>query len=194
MRSTLFALAFAAVGVSAAPSAPSADVNLTADQATTILKSITDSLQAAGDLRASLQQATPQFTSENAASPYQALADSFTSTFNLLPSTSGDFDIGPATDAQAAAICALVPKFEAAGTHASDTLLNVPDFQDANGTPARTAAINLGLVLENLGWQLNIFHWGFINSGVASTCDKATQIAFGAVPLLLMNAGDAILY
>lgn len=124
----------------------------------------------------------------------QSLADSFTSTLNLLPSNNGDVDIGTATDAQAAAICALVPKFVAAGTHASDTLLNAPGFQDDNNTPARKAAINLGLVLDNLGWQLNMFHWGFINSGAAGTCDKATQVDFGTVPLLLMNAGDAILY
>lgn len=72
MRSNLFALAFAAVGVSAAPAA---DTTLTADQATTILKSLIDSLQAAGDLRASLQKATPQFTEENAASPYQVRSE-----------------------------------------------------------------------------------------------------------------------
>ncbi|KAF3076668.1 hypothetical protein THAR02_04419 [Trichoderma harzianum] len=193
MRSNLFALAFAAVGVSAAPAADT--TTLTADQATTILKSLIDSLQAAGDLRASLQKATPQFTEENAASPYQALADSFISTLNLLPpSNNGDFDIGPATDAQAATICSLVPKFEAAGTHASDTLINVPGFQDDNTGPARTAALNLGFALDNLGWQLNMFHWGFINSGAALTCDKATQDAFYTVPNLLMNAGDAIIY
>ncbi|KAK0761602.1 hypothetical protein N5P37_006555 [Trichoderma harzianum] len=192
MRSNLFALAFAAVGVSAAPAADT--TTLTADQATTILKSVIDSLQAAGDLRASLQKATPQFTEENAASPYQALADSFISTLNLLPGNNGDVDIGPATDAQAATICSLVPKFEAAGTHASDTLINVPGFQDDNTTPARTAALNLGFALDNLGWQLNMFHWGFINSGAALTCDKATQDAFYTVPNLLMNAGDAIIY
>lgn len=69
MRSNLFALAFAAVGVSAAPTVDSA--NLTADQATTLFKNIIDSLQATGDLRASLQQATPEFTEETAAAPYQ---------------------------------------------------------------------------------------------------------------------------
>lgn len=73
MRSNLFALAFAAVGVSAAPAADT--TTLTADQATTILKSLIDSLQAAGDLRASLQKATPQFTEENAASPYQVRSE-----------------------------------------------------------------------------------------------------------------------
>ncbi|PKK43539.1 hypothetical protein CI102_12123 [Trichoderma harzianum] len=142
MRSNLFALAFAAVGVSAAPAADT--TTLTADQATTILKSVIDSLQAAGDLRASLQKDTPQFTEENAASPYQALADSFISTLNLLPGNNGDVDIGPATDAQAATICSLVPKFEAAGTHASDTLINVPGFQDDNTTPA-LEHVSLGL-------------------------------------------------
>ncbi|KAL7911491.1 hypothetical protein GGI35DRAFT_442925 [Trichoderma velutinum] len=191
MRSTLFALAIAAAGVSAAPAITT--TNLTADEAITLLKNVIDSLQAAGDLRASLQQATPQFTDENAAGPYQSLADSFTSALNLLPSNNGEIDVGSATDAQAAEICGLVPNFVAAGTHATDTLLNVPGFEDEN-SPARTAAFNLGLTLDNLGWQLNMFHWAFINSGAAGTCDKATQDAFYTTPNLLMNAGDAILY
>ncbi|KAL7940863.1 hypothetical protein V8C42DRAFT_349185 [Trichoderma barbatum] len=188
MRSSLITLAFAAVGAVAVDSS-----SLTADQATTILKGVIDSLQAVGDLRVKLQQTTPVFTEQNAAPGYQSLADSFTSTLNLFPHKNGDVDIDAPTAAQAAEVCSLVPKFAAAGAYASDTLVNLPGFQESRGA-ARDAAINLGLILDNLGWNLNMFHWGFINSGAADTCDKATQIAFGSVPLLLMDAGDAILY
>ncbi|EHK17819.1 uncharacterized protein TRIVIDRAFT_67053 [Trichoderma virens Gv29-8] len=190
MRSNFFALALAGVGVSSVAANPA---DLTADQATALLKGVIDSLQTNGDLRATLQQTTPEFTEQNAASPYQSLADSFTSTLNLLPNKNGDVNIGGATAAQAAEICALVPKFVAAGTHAADTLGNLPGFEDSS-SDARTSAINLGLALDGLGWQLNMFHWGFINSGAAATCDQATQNAFYTVPNLLMDAGDAILY
>jgi hypothetical protein len=45
-----------------------------------------------------------------------------------------------------------------------------------------------------VGWNLNMFHWGFIDAGVAATCDKGTQNDFYTVPNQLMDAGTAILY
>ncbi|KAL7931210.1 hypothetical protein V8C35DRAFT_119605 [Trichoderma chlorosporum] len=190
MRYNVLALAFAALSAGAAAESS----NLTAAQATTLLENIIDSLQTAGDLRTSLQKATPTFTEQNAATPYQSLADSFNNTLSLLPDPSGDVNIGSATAAQAAAICALVPKFVSAGTYATDTLTSLPGFQDGGNEPARESAINLGLNLDTLGEALNSFHWGFINSGAATTCDQATQNDFYTVPNLLTAAGDAILY
>lgn len=66
MRSNFLALAFAVVGAVAVDPA-----NVTVDQATAILKDIIDSLQAAGDLRVTLQQATPELNEQNAAPLYQ---------------------------------------------------------------------------------------------------------------------------
>lgn len=71
MRSNLFTLAFAAVGAVAVD-----PTNVTADQATTILKDVIDSLQAAGDLRVKLQQATPELNEQNAGPLYQVRHDS----------------------------------------------------------------------------------------------------------------------
>ncbi|KAK5996210.1 hypothetical protein PT974_04639 [Cladobotryum mycophilum] len=192
MRSNILTLAFAAAGAMATQT-----VTLTPEKATTILKDVIDTLQTTGDLRVKLQQATPKLDAENAAPVYNSLAEGFKHALSLLPPSEATVDvvISPApTAAQVAAICALGPKFLAAGNHASDGLASVPDFQDQNNGPARNAALTLGAALESLGWSLNIFHWDFINAGVMDKCDKAAQTAFGDIPLKLMNAGDAIFY
>ncbi|RFU72706.1 hypothetical protein TARUN_9557 [Trichoderma arundinaceum] len=188
MHSNLLALAFTVVGALAVD-----PTNITAEQAISILEDIVDSLQAAGDLRVKLQQATPNLNEQNAAPVYQSLADSFAKTQSLFPNNNGDVNIGTTTAEQSAAVCALVPKLLAAGTHASDALASQPDFQDSNGS-ARTAALSLGGILENVGWNLNMFHWGFITAGIAATCDQGTQNDFYTVPNQLMDAGTAIFY
>ncbi|KAL7932777.1 hypothetical protein V8C35DRAFT_281545 [Trichoderma chlorosporum] len=177
--STLSALAIAAVGVNAASIARRDNIVVyTPDQGNAFFQTVVNSLQTSGDLR--------------------NLTQSFQNTINLfVPGasyyTDGDFYInGTTTAAQAATFCGLIPKYAAAGSYATDTLIDsLPQTQDAD---EEQAIFNMGSTVMLLSDELRFLTPLFNNSGALPTCDKATQNAFLGVFALFNTVGMGIAY
>lgn len=190
--------------------------SITSTQAITLLNNLVTGLQSAGDVRVKLQAATPKLDAQNVipfhhvcstpkinkqqreASPQlthasaQSLNTVWTQVLNYFPNKTGDFNIGSFTSKQQAQLCALLPKIDQVGHHATDTLVDIPKFH-SNG-PAYDAELALGGTISTLAWNFNMLYWSLHDSNDAVKCDHAVAVSLEDINHVLNTFGDNLIY